>query len=52
MTFHTKHSKSEKTLRICFDKIDEFIKIHDKIIWFFDSYCDKLFDKIKYLKSE
>ena len=25
MTFHTKHSKSEKKFRICFDKIDEFI---------------------------
>ena len=40
---------------IRFDKIDGFIKIHDKIRYFvlFDySYCDKICDKIKYLISE
>ena len=40
---------------IRFDKIDRFIKIHDKIRYFvlFDySYCDKICDKIKYLISE
>ena len=44
-----------KPLRIRFDKIDGFIKIHDKIrylVLFDYSYCDKIFDKIKYLISE
>ena len=36
-------------------KIDGFIKIHDKIrylVLFDYSYCDKIDDKIKYLRSE
>ena len=44
-----------KLLRIKFDKIDGFIKIHDKIrylILFDYSYSDKTCDKIKYLTSE
>ena len=38
-----------------FDKIDRFIKIHNKISYLllFDySYCDKVCDKIKYLIGE
>ena len=44
-----------KPLHIRFDKIDGLIKIHDKIryLFLFDySYCDKTFDKIKYLLNE
>ena len=44
-----------KPLRIRFDKIDGFIKIHNKIrclVLFDYSYCDKICDKIKYLISE
>ena len=40
---------------IRFDKIDGFIKIHDKIrylVLFDYSYCDKIWDKMKYLISE
>ena len=46
---------STKTLIIRFNKIDRFIKIHDKIRYLvsFDyRYCDKTCDKIKYLISE
>ena len=42
-------------MRIRLDKIDGFIKIHDKIrylVLFDYSYCDKVCDKIKYLISE
>ena len=42
-------------MRVRFDKIDRFIKIHDKIrylVLFDYSYCDKVCDKIKYLISE
>ena len=42
-------------LRIRFDKIDGFIKIHDKIgylVSFDYNYCDKVCDKINYLISE
>ena len=49
MTFHA------KPLRIRFDKIAGFIKIHDKIRYLvsFDySYCDEICDQIKYLVSE
>ena len=44
-----------KTLLIRLNKIDGFIKIHDKIrylVSFDQSYCDKTCDKIKYLISE
>ena len=44
-----------KPLRIRLNKIDRFIKIHDKIkylVLFDYSYCDKICDKIKYLISE
>ena len=50
-----KTSTGAKTLRIRFDKIDGFIKIHNKIkylVLFDYSYCDKTCDKIKYLISE
>ena len=50
-----KTSTGAKPLRITFDKIDGFIKIHDKIrylVLFDYSYCDKICDKIKYLISE
>ena len=42
-------------MRIRFDKIVGFIKIHDKVrylVLFDYSYYDKFCDKIKYLKSE
>ena len=48
-------STDSKPLRIRFDKIDEFIKIHGKIrylVLFYYSYCDKICDKIKYLLSQ
>ena len=50
-----KTSKGAKTLRIRFDKIDGFIKSHDKIkylVLFDYRYCDKICDKITYLISE
>ena len=50
-----KTSKGAKTLRIRFDKIDGFIKSHDKIkylVLFNNRYCDKICDKITYLISE
>ena len=50
-----KTSKGTKTLRIRFDKIDGFIKSHDKIkylVLFNYRYCDKICDKITYLISE
>ena len=49
-----KTSTGAKPLRIRFDKIAGFIKIHDKIrylVLFDYSYRDKIFDKIKYLIS-
>ena len=42
-------------MHIRFNKIDGFIKFHDKIrylVLFDYSYCDKICDKIKYLVSE
>ena len=50
-----KTSTGAKPLRIRFDKIDGFIKIHKKNryrVLFDCSYCDKTCDKIKYLISE
>ena len=44
-----------KPLRIRFDKIDGFIKIHNKIrylVLFDYSYYDKIGDRIKYLINE
>ena len=55
MTFHTKIQWVQKPLRIRFDKIDGFIKIHNKIrfwVLFNYSYCDKICDKTIYLISE
>ena len=49
-----KTSTGAKPLRIRFDEIDGFIKIHNKIrylVWF-DEWCDKIWDRIKYLKNE
>ena len=50
-----KTSAGAKPLRIRFNKIDGFIKIHNNI-WYlvlFDySYCDKICDRIKYLIRE
>ena len=46
-----KTSTGAKPLRIRFDKIDGFIKTHDKIrylVLFDYFYCDKICDKIKY----
>ena len=42
-------------MQIRFDKIDGFIKIHDKIrylVLFDYSICDKICDKIKYLSGK
>ena len=50
-----KISTGTKTLRIRFDKIDGFIKIHDEIrylVLFDCSWCDKICDRIKYIISE
>ena len=50
-----KTSTGAKPLRFRFDKIDGFIKIHDKIrylVLFDFSYCDKICDKIKNLIIE
>ena len=50
-----KTSTSAKPLRIRFDEIDGFIKIHDKIrylVLFDYSHCDKICNKIKYLVSD
>ena len=50
-----KTSTGARLLCIRLDKIDVFIKIHDKIrylVLFDYSYCDKVCDKIKYLISE
>ena len=43
-----------KPLRIRYNKIDGFIKIHNKIRYLvlFDEKCDKIWDRIKYLKSK
>ena len=52
MTFHT---KLQRVQNHSFDKIDGFIKIHDKITYlvlFHYSYCDKICEKIKYLITE
>ena len=50
-----KNSTGAKPLRIRFDGVNGFLKIHDKI-WYlllFDcSYCDKVCDRIKYLINE
>ena len=46
---------SAKPLRIRYDEIYGFIKIHDKFRYFVlldYSYCDKICDKIKYLIRE
>ena len=43
-----------KPLRLRFNKIDGFVKIHEKIrylVLFDYSYCDEICDKIKYLIS-
>ena len=50
-----KTSAGAKPLRIRFDKVGGFIKLHDKVrylVLFDHSYCDKLCDKFKYLISE
>ena len=50
-----KTSTGVKTLRIRFNKIDGFAKIHNKIrylVLFDYIYCDKICDKIKNLISE
>ena len=46
-----KTSTSAKLLRIRYDKIDGFIKIHNKIrhLVLFDDWCDSICDRIKYL---
>ena len=50
-----KTSTGAKPLGIRFDKIDGFIKIHDRIrylVLFDYGYCDEICDKIKYLLRE
>ena len=48
-----KTSTGGKPLRSRYDKIDGFIKIHNKIryIVLFDDWCEKICDRIKYLVS-
>ena len=48
-----KSSTDAKPLRIRYDKIDGFIKIHNKIRYLvlFD-WCDKVYDRVKHLISE
>ena len=48
-----KSSTDAKPLRIRYDKINGFIKIHNKIRYLvlFD-WCDKVYDRIKHLISE
>ena len=49
-----KTSTGAKPVRIRYDKIDRFIKIHNKIrsLVLFDEWCDKICDRIKYLVSK
>ena len=49
-----KTSTCEKPLRIRYDRIDGFIKIHNNIKYLvlFDEWCEKICDRIKYLISE
>ena len=50
-----KTSIGAKPMRIRFDKIHIFIKVHEKVRYLVlseYSYCDKIWDKIKYLISE
>ena len=50
-----KTSTGAKPLRISFNKIDGFIKIHNNIrylVLFDYGYCDKICDRIKYLIRE
>ena len=41
-------------MRIRYDRIDGFIKIHNKMRYLvlFDQWCEKICDRIKYLISE
>ena len=57
MTYKTsyKTSMGAKPLRTRFDRIDGFIKIHNRIkylVLFDDNYCDKICKKIGYLVSD
>ena len=54
MTFHTKFQRGAKPLRFRYDRIDGFIKIHNKFRYLvlFDDCCDKICNKIKYLISK
>ena len=55
LVYDISYKSDAKPLRIRFNKIDGFIKIHDKtryLVLFDNSYCDKICDKIKYLISE
>ena len=49
-----KTSTGAKPLRIRYDKIDGFIKIHNRIRYLvlFDEWCDKVCDRIKHLLSK
>ena len=49
-----KISTGAKSLRIRYDKVDGFIKIHNKIRYLvlFDVWCDKICDRVKYLISK
>ena len=41
-------------MRITYDKIDRFIKTHNKIRYLvlFDNWCNKIYDRIKYLTGK
>ena len=46
-----KISTGAKSLRIRYDKVDGFIKIHNKILRYL-VWCDKICDRVKYLISK
>ena len=55
MTFHTNFQWVQKPLKIRYDKIDGFIKVHYKIrylvLFDYSYYYDKICNKIRYLIS-
>ena len=54
MRFHSKTSTRVKPLPIRYNKIDGYIKFHNKVRYLvlFDEWYNKICDRIKYLISE
>ena len=54
MRFHNKTSTRVKPLPIRYNKIDRYIKFHNKVRYLvlFDEWYNKICDRIKYLISE